>query len=103
MQVQELKAFLTVEGSLAESYQWRQLQPLQGSVLEGISRLPKQLLGRAHSSSADSCPKAPSATALLLSGPCPAGPIDVIGIVLRHHSPLMASLSGGIHHMYSQL
>ena len=43
--VQELKAFLTVEGSLADSYQWRQLQPLQGSVLEGIARLPKQLLG----------------------------------------------------------
>ena len=42
---QELKAFLTVEGSLADSYQWRQLQPLQGSVLEGIARLPKQLLG----------------------------------------------------------
>ena len=36
--VQELKAFLTVEGSLADSYQWRQLQPLQGSVLEGIAR-----------------------------------------------------------------
>lgn len=43
--MQELKAFLTVEGSLADSYQWRQLQPLQGSVLEGIARLPKQLLG----------------------------------------------------------
>ena len=43
--LQELKAFLTVEGSLADSYQWRQLQPLQGSVLEGIARLPKQLLG----------------------------------------------------------
>ena len=42
---QELRAFLTVEGSLADSYQWRQLQPLQGSVLEGIARLPKQLLG----------------------------------------------------------
>ncbi len=42
---QELRAFLTVEGSLADSYQWRQLQPLQGSVLEGIVRLPKQLLG----------------------------------------------------------
>ena len=43
--LQELNAFLTVEGSLADSYQWRQLQPLQGSVLEGIARLPKQLLG----------------------------------------------------------
>lgn len=34
-----------MEGALADSYQWRQLQPLQGSVLEGIARLPKQLLG----------------------------------------------------------
>lgn len=68
-QSQELKAFLTVEGSLADSYQWRQLQPLQGSVLEGIARLPKQLLGRAHPSSASPYPKAPSATFWLLSGP----------------------------------
>ncbi|CAL5229150.1 g12424 [Coccomyxa viridis] len=45
-QSEELKAFLTVEGSLADNYQWRQLQPLQSSVLEGIARLPKQLLGQ---------------------------------------------------------
>ncbi len=45
--MQELKAFLTVEGSLADNYQWRQLQPLQSSMMEGIARLPKQLLGRA--------------------------------------------------------
>ncbi len=42
---QELKAFLEIEGLLADNYQWRQLHPLQGSVLEGITRLPKQLLG----------------------------------------------------------
>ncbi len=42
---QELKAFLEIEGALADSYQWRQLHPMQGSVLEGIARLPKQLLG----------------------------------------------------------
>ena len=45
--MQELKAFLTVEGSLADNYQWRQLQPMQSSVLEGIARLPKQLMGEA--------------------------------------------------------
>ncbi|CAL8464753.1 g4288 [Coccomyxa elongata] len=43
---EELKAFLEIEGSLADNYQWRQLHPLQGSVLEGIARLPKQLLGQ---------------------------------------------------------
>ena len=48
--MQELRAFLEVEGALADSYQWRQLQPLQGSVLEGIARLPKQLLGTPHDS-----------------------------------------------------
>ena len=59
--VQELKAFLTVEGSLADSYQWRQLQPLQGSVLEGIARLPKQLLG---------APSRPAHRLHRLSTPC---------------------------------
>ena len=53
--MQELKAFLKVEGSLADNYQWRQLQPLQSSVLEGIARLPKQLLGRARP-----CPACPA-------------------------------------------
>jgi hypothetical protein len=43
--VQELRAFLEIEGSLSDSYQWRQLHPLQGSLMEGLSRLPKQLLG----------------------------------------------------------
>lgn len=43
--LQELRAFLEIEGSLSDSYQWRQLHPLQGSLMEGLSRLPKQLLG----------------------------------------------------------
>ena len=42
---QELRAFLELEGSLGDSYQWRQLHPLQCSLMEGLSRLPKQLLG----------------------------------------------------------
>jgi hypothetical protein len=46
--LQELKAFLEIEGALGDSYQWRQLHPMQGSVLEGIARLPKQLLGAHH-------------------------------------------------------
>jgi hypothetical protein len=43
--LQELRAFLEIEGALADSYQWRQLYPMQGTLLEGIARLPKQLLG----------------------------------------------------------
>lgn len=45
MVMQELRAFLEIEGQLGDSYQWRQLHPLQGTLLEGIARLPKQLLG----------------------------------------------------------
>ena len=37
--------FLETEGALAASYQWQQLQPLSASLLEGVARLPKQLLG----------------------------------------------------------
>ena len=37
--------FLETEGALAASYQWQQLQPLSSSLLEGVARLPKQLLG----------------------------------------------------------
>jgi len=40
--------FLELEGTLADNYLWRQLHPMQGSVLEGIARLPKQLLGACH-------------------------------------------------------
>ena len=42
---QELRVFLETEGALAASYQWQQLQPLSASLLEGVARLPKQLLG----------------------------------------------------------
>ena len=42
---QELRAFLELESPLADNYQWRQLHPMQGSLMEGLSRLPKQLLG----------------------------------------------------------
>lgn len=37
--------FLETDGALAASYQWQQLQPLSSSLLEGVARLPKQLLG----------------------------------------------------------
>ena len=46
--MQELRAFLELEGPLADNYQWRQLHPMQGSLMEGLSRLPKQLLGAWH-------------------------------------------------------
>ena len=36
---------MTAEGSLASSFHWQQLQPLRGSMLEGVARLPRQLLG----------------------------------------------------------
>ncbi|KAK9835396.1 hypothetical protein WJX81_006991 [Elliptochloris bilobata] len=42
---QELRVFLEAEGALAASYAWQQLQPLGSSLLEGVARLPKQLLG----------------------------------------------------------
>lgn len=45
MRVQELQTFLTAEGPLSNSLDWQGLQPLQGSFLDGASRLPKQLLG----------------------------------------------------------
>jgi hypothetical protein len=37
--------FLRAEGSLASSFEWQQLQPLKGSLLDGLARLPRQLLG----------------------------------------------------------
>jgi hypothetical protein len=45
--VQELRVFLEAEGSLAGNFHWQQLQPMQGTLLEGISRLPRQLIGAA--------------------------------------------------------
>lgn len=43
--LQELQTFLEAEGPLSNSLDWQNLQPLQGSFLDGASRLPKQLLG----------------------------------------------------------
>ncbi|GAB4824150.1 hypothetical protein N2152v2_011196 [Parachlorella kessleri] len=40
-----LKVFLEAEGPLNASYAWQQLQPLKGSLLEGVARLPRQLIG----------------------------------------------------------
>ncbi len=37
--------FLEAEGPLSASYAWQQLQPLKGSLLEGVARLPRQLIG----------------------------------------------------------
>lgn len=37
--------FLEAEGQLGCSPAWTQLQPLSGSVLEGVARLPKQVSG----------------------------------------------------------
>ncbi|KAL4447991.1 hypothetical protein ABPG75_005210 [Micractinium tetrahymenae] len=42
---EELRVFLEAEGSLATSLAWQQLQPVRGSLLEGIGRLPRQLIG----------------------------------------------------------
>lgn len=37
--------FLEAEGSLDKNFSWQQLQPVRGSLLEGIGRLPRQLIG----------------------------------------------------------
>lgn len=37
--------FLEAEGSLASSLEWQQLQPARGTLVEGIARLPRQLIG----------------------------------------------------------
>jgi sorting nexin-1/2 len=50
----ELRVFLTAEGSLSSNFHWQQLQPLKASLIEGVARLPAQLLG--------SDPAAPSTT-----------------------------------------
>lgn len=46
---EELRVFLTAEGSLATSFAWRQIQPIRGSLAEGIARLPSQLVGSSPS------------------------------------------------------
>lgn len=43
--LQALQTFLQAEGSLSTSFPWQQLQPLKGSLMEGVARLPRQLLG----------------------------------------------------------
>lgn len=43
--VQVLHVFLEADAPLGSNLQWQQLQPLQGSLLEGVARLPKQLFG----------------------------------------------------------
>ena len=42
---QQLAVFLTAEGPLASSPAWAALLPLRTSLLEGVARLPRQLLG----------------------------------------------------------
>lgn len=37
--------FLEAEGSLASSLAWQQLQPARGTLVDGIARLPRQLIG----------------------------------------------------------
>jgi len=41
----ELRVFLSAEGSLSSNFHWQQLQPLKASLMEGVVRLPAQLLG----------------------------------------------------------
>lgn len=45
-QSDELHVFLEAEGPLGATLQWQQLQPMHGSILEGVARLPKQLFGQ---------------------------------------------------------
>ena len=42
---EELKVFLTTQEKLGTSFEWQQLQPLKANILEGIARLPGQLIG----------------------------------------------------------
>lgn len=44
--LQALHVFLEAEAPLGSNLQWQQLQPLHGSILEGVARLPKQLFGK---------------------------------------------------------
>jgi hypothetical protein len=42
---QELRLFLEKEGQLGSDPEWAHLQPASGGVLDGLHRLPRQLLG----------------------------------------------------------
>ena len=44
--VQELRVFLEADDSLATSFEWAHLQPMHGTILEGVARLPRQLFGK---------------------------------------------------------
>ena len=43
--LQELRVFLEGDGILALCPEWQRLQPANGTLLDGVARLPKQLLG----------------------------------------------------------
>ena len=43
--MQELRVFLEADGVLALAPEWQQLQPASGNLLDGVTRLPKQLFG----------------------------------------------------------
>ena len=44
--VQDLRVFLEGDGVLALCPEWQRLQPANGTLLDGVARLPKQLLGK---------------------------------------------------------
>ncbi|DBB03248.1 TPA: hypothetical protein ACH3X3_010645 [Trebouxia sp. C0006] len=46
VQSDELHVFLEADSPLGSNLQWQQLQPMHGSILEGVARLPKQLFGQ---------------------------------------------------------
>ena len=54
--MQELHVFLEAEGPLGATLQWQQLQPMHGSILEGVARLPKQLFGMCLPAASCCCP-----------------------------------------------
>ena len=43
--LQELRVFLEADVALGQAQAWQSLQPMQNSLLDGVARLPKQLLG----------------------------------------------------------
>ncbi|DBA90824.1 hypothetical protein WJX77_010125 [Trebouxia sp. C0004] len=46
VQSDEMHVFLEADSPLGSNLQWQQLQPMHGSILEGVARLPKQLFGQ---------------------------------------------------------
>lgn len=43
--MQELAQFLEASSPLVDCPEWRALQPPSGGVLDGVARLPRQLMG----------------------------------------------------------